>query len=580
MSTLSMSTKIEIYTEMLFILLFFVLTFVELICIFQIYSLHTTSKKYYYFHLVQERILPKSFNTFIQPQSPSMPCPSYPPAGTPNAGIINYYPMTIFQLGKILQANLTDITSSTQIYDNKFQDYKYVVNNSQAKINFYKFDIQQTGSSTLNLMTNYQFSIWKKANLCVLPMYLDTPESLMIIPQNYTCKDFLNNPQATDCGIFLDTYKLCIQMQYTKLNETLFASDLNTTGWDQNWVCPYNYFEINFAPNPNYDPTNATSMAVSGQVMEVFSNTPNQDKPELKDKYLLYDFDNVIIGQYKNVSSATDDFAFSNADPTMYSIGNSYGFVDSFSKIFDSYNFVQFYNDTYYTGPVYNSANNKTTYLPNMLSDFSQSTYYLPVDSNNTLNVGLITWGHKVISINCFNNFIVKNGYWNYWGALGNLNTTFMDESLPLILAWLLVKLFISLFWQFRIRFYVLRQKLKNELSVANNKSEIITKITAKLLALIMFALTIWGTSFQKNHFESILTTIDQIVQYECYPDELTNNSFTEFKNFITELNSNNLVILISLIVCLILEMILLTYYLIDKYYRILQSNQVVLKRD
>ena len=166
-------------------------------------------------------------------------------------------------------------------------------------------------------MTNYIFNIWKGVNICAIQFFYNDPRAYLLIPKpkqeetvtNSWCKQFTNNPTAQACRIYFDTYQTCSLITYTSVNNSLNGDAFDSSTWsDQGWTCPFNYFDMNFTYNPNYNSSDPKSLKIDGTEYMQFLNTvfpanhTNHVKYEsVVDKYLLYDLDNAFVGEYQTI---------------------------------------------------------------------------------------------------------------------------------------------------------------------------------------------------------------------------------------------------------------------------------------
>ena len=578
--------KVFLIVEAFFILIFLILTIVELYSVFMMYTTYISGQTLYYFYLIHNRLQMKYFNAYIVARSPKDVCPFHPPAADNSPIRISYVPRQILSIGTIKQARPIDVTSRTQVYDSF--PVPTIQNNTMAKKHYYEFDLQQAGSSTLYLMTNYVFNIWKGINICAVQFFYSDPRAYLLIPKpaqpetvvNSWCKQFTGDSTAQACGTYFDTYQSCSLITYTSVNNSLKGNSFDSSYWlDQGWTCPFNYFDMNFTYNPSYNASDPTSMKIDGHEYMQFLNmvdvsgTPNLASrvhlyEAIVDKYLLYDLDNAFVGDYQTIQLPNDTLSFALEDPTVYTIGQPYAFKDAFNGIWDTYSFVDFYNDTYYNSAVYNAKSGVTSYLPAFLNGPDDFTFYLPVDRNQyKVNVSLTYWGQPTVTKECFEQFINPQKMYNWLMELSKLQTTFLDDSLPLLLAWLFVKLFISLFWQISIRSKLIYEKLTRGYNFpADIKADYPTRFTTKLVGLIMFALLFNGLLYQSSYFKSIITFTQNLVIYNCYDNQLIIDSVTEYISYTQKLLNYNNIFLFSLCFSVNLEILTTISYVIDYY--------------
>jgi hypothetical protein len=596
----SLREKIFLIVEAFFIFIFLLLTLVELYAVFKMYSTYISSQSLYYYFLVHNRLQMKFFNAYILGKNPKDPCPFVPPDDYGKGFRIAYLPRQILAIGTIKHAQPIDVTSSTQVYD--YFSQKYIQNNTQAKKKYYSFELQETGASTINLMTNYIFNIWKGINICAVQFFYNDPRAYLLIPKpttpeegkNVHCKTWTKDPGAQSCGIYFDTYMTCSLKRYTSMNNSLKGNDFESEywdNWDAGWTCPFNYFDMNFTYNPHYNNSDPVNMKIDGSEYMQFLNTadvapfPNL-APRLPfyetivDKYLLYDLDNAFIGEYQEIKHPNDTLNFASEDATIYTIGQPYAFKDAFNGIWDTYTFVEFYNDTYYSQPVFNDKTGRTTYLPEFFKGPDDFTYYLPVDNKpNKINVSLTYWGQPTVTKECFDQYINPQKKYDWLVQLSLLQTTFLDDSLPLLLAWLFVKLFISFFWQFSIRFKLIYEKLNRGYNFpADIKSDYPTRYTTKLVGVIMFALLFNGLLYHDGYFRNIIEFCKYLITYNCYSDPQIKQSITEYSAYTKSLLEFNNIFLFSLCFSLTSEIIVTIMYTIDYYIHLAQEREELLE--
>ena len=167
------------------------MTLFELVTIVSMYSNYFYMPQYYYFYLVHSRLKPVSYTSYIEPVNPIAPCPIYPEYEKSESRLA-YKSITILEMGKLKNIRSNDITNVTQIYDPVFPNNS-IVNNTQIGSKFYNFEMQIPGNDTVELLTNYQFNIWKGVKMCVLPIYLTNPDAIILIPKVDKCNVFLGN---------------------------------------------------------------------------------------------------------------------------------------------------------------------------------------------------------------------------------------------------------------------------------------------------------------------------------------------------------------------------------------------------
>jgi hypothetical protein len=566
--SISCKDKFFLIFEAIFIFSYLVCGIIELCLCLNMYAEHIQSQQFYYYYLIHSRVRIPSYNAMLDFKNVNAECPLYPDPPKEPSYLLQFKPRKVLELSKITNTNVTDVSDTVQIYDRN-NDITVLKNTSYLyDLGYYTFDLQVQNTSSVDFLTKYQFSIWRQAKMCVLTLILSNPKAMALIPSQNNCKEYLQNEYSVECGTYAnETYKLCIQRNYLNINETLSATQFDSSTWDQDWICPYNYFKIDFDPNPHYNASDPKSEIIKGLVYQQFMN--NVTDPlyaNYSDKYLFYDLDKAILGTYQNISTPDESFVFASADPTEYIVGKPYGFMDSFGGFLDNYDFLELYNQSYYKEAVTNNQTNLTTYDPDFLQGSSGNSYYRPVDiSPNKTQIKLTYWGHPILSQECFKNFISAEGYYYYWDNLNKIGTEFLDESLPLLIAWVIVQLFISIFWHFKIRFSLILYKFKKgNLAPPDEKSEFETKFTSKLVNVIMFALLFNGLLFHDKTFSYIIDFTQGVLDNRCYPDQITLDSFSTFQNYVNNMRGYNSFILKLLIVSASTESLLMLVFTLE----------------
>ena len=123
----------------------------------------------------------KYFNAYIIAKNPKEDCPFHPPPADNSLIRISYLPRQILAIGTFKSTQPIDVTSSTQVYDNVYK--KYIQNNTQARKNYYTFEMQTQGSTTLDLMTNYIFNIWKGVHIWAVQFFYNDPRAYLLVPK-------------------------------------------------------------------------------------------------------------------------------------------------------------------------------------------------------------------------------------------------------------------------------------------------------------------------------------------------------------------------------------------------------------
>jgi hypothetical protein len=532
---LKLTEVLFLYLELVFIFLYFTGTIIQLYFIFKINLDYLAATKFYYFFSIHNRINPKQYTASIKTLNHTV----IESSGCPE----NTKQLSIMDLSHFKNITLKEVTNTTLIYENVI--YPHLEHNTQNLFNtsqvinkkFYQFDLAILGEDELNLDTRYTFTYWKKKAFCALIVRFDNPKAIKLIDTDQNCVTNLKNPKTIDCGIYFNTYRLCLQYNMLRLNDTKLVSDVDI---DISGLCPYSFIDIN---------DNGFKLYKRKDI--------KQDELYKYNKYLLIDIDNVYLTNYQNITYPNETFLFREEELyNTYIVQDKYGYTDPFSLSIDSVGFRDLYNDTYYS----NSIDGK----PDPLVGDDSNSYYYITDNNNQVKANLNIFTYPLPSANCYKNVIKSHQY--YLDLVGSLSTNFLTESINTIIAWLFVKLFISIYWQLQIRIHAILGKLRfRRLNLADRESDFITKLTGKLVVVIMFLILFYGILYQKKQFEKIIDTVDQLTKF-CFKDQLVIDSLLTYSQLIVKLNESNRIIYLTLVISLGCEWVLVLYYLYEYF--------------
>jgi hypothetical protein len=535
---LKLSEVIFLYLEIIFIMFYLTGTILQLYYIFKINYDYISALKYYYFFAIHNRLIPSGYSALIKETNHTYvnsikgSCPA------------NTNQLAVMGLNWFKGIKLKDVTETTLVYDSViywglgFKD-PHVFNTTEiTDKRFYQFDLSQPGEEDIHLLTRYTFTSWKGNALCTTNVKFNDMNAVKLIDKSDECVANLNNPKTMDCGVYLDTYRLCIQYDRLRLNNTYLVSESNIDIKD---ICPYSHITVN---DKKY--INDLGLRLYKRI-ELLSS-----EVERFNKHFFISIDNTYLTDYQNITNADDIFPY--GDETAYytfKLKEKYGYVDPFSKSVDSIAFSDLYNYTYYSGSVDG--------LPDPMMGYSGTYYYL-TDMSKQVNVNLNLYTYPIPSIECYNSVISKNPY--YLALVGSLSTNFLTESINTIIAWLFIKLFIAIYWQVLIRIHAILGRLKyKRLNAADRESDFITKLTGKLVEVIMFLILFYGSNYQRKQFEKIMETTTLLINGGCFTDKIIVNSLRLYSELIFDLNNSNRYIYITLVVSICCEAVLLLYY-------------------
>jgi hypothetical protein len=515
--TLRGRSKMMISIEMGLIVLFFIMTLVEIFFTMQMNSNNKQYSEKYFLYFINRRMVQQKFLAGWSPQiGPSSTCPE------------GYSQTPFLRLKNFNNVALKDISNKTLKVDWSNPEEQKFFNNTFMGWNFYLFDLQEKGTDNLTLLYEYNFYMIKEVNFCTMQFTLDSSfKAMNIIPANRSCSEFFPLLSSADCGLYANqTYRMCMIKDYMSFDNGTSLKDV--TDQPEEFFCPYNRIALRYAPNPQYDPNDPTSKETLWYLASSRRNLG--DDPSLLDQAFYTNISPFpMIGAFYNMSSPNDTYVYYDPDKQYtYTIGEKYGFNSSINSDVISQNFADFYNQTFYHNATYfyKDENNVTYYMPSPLSDSSNSSnFYFLTDSYIKYNMGvqntISSYSFPIISIQCFRNIFEKNSIWDIMGFFNRLSTAFYDEVSSTIFAWLFAKLFIAIWCYWKVRFSVLMDKLSNTISEADVKSEAVTFYTFKLLSCFVFVILMFGLNVISSSYNTINNWVNYIIENHCFDDTI-----------------------------------------------------------
>ena len=507
----------------------------------KMYAYWSVSSKTYYYYLMNVRFAPSKYMSDIKIlNDTSANCSSV----TKDPAYSKYEFMNILGLRN---ANPVDVTNYTQI--NNPNNISFVQNNTFQDYSYYDVDVTQTGNRSINFITNYPMRSWKNYSLCIRFLNMDDDgDAFQVIPTQKQCNNTFGT-YAVDCGTYRNNlFRICVRkdyLTYSSLKTPFVSSASDPNGTDTN-VCPFNYLRVNTWNNPTYNSSNY-----------------NTSDPNYKQYIFNYTFTRSNIGNdidsniivnigmmkmdgcpYINSSQFDQPFIYSSQSPNFMNMGNLYGFYDSMNLGIDSYDWLSFYNEsTFYL------FNNVTPYVGFLPGDDSYS-FYRPITQNNSpINLSLSTINYELISANCFNQAFNNFNNTDILSFQYKNKTSFLKETLGILICWSMVAIFVSVFNQIYIRFYLINQKLNDTISNEDKESEIVSKITSKFIQSIIYFVQYFSIFFNKTQFDWKINNLSNAIQYQCFTKPDFVQAVALYKTFLNSLSNDNntLIILISI---------------------------------
>lgn len=559
-----------LYLEKVLIVSFLTITIIEMVVIVNLLNFYNTNSTKYFYTLMEDRLVIKDYLANLKAIDKNRfkllgnKCPE------PST------PISILQISSFSKVNLNEITNQTLQPDYHPNSTTGVINITNSSHKYYNFDLNNTGNSTINFITRYQFVNWRKLFMCNYQIKLQSSDAILFYPKDLDCNNMGKN--VLECGIYFETYKICINLEKLIIgDQTLYDLMNNYDSINLEDFCPYNYININFADflkEKIWDPENIKKYTTLVRKNIEITNPINQNNIN---KNILVRTDKTLVGNYQKINSPSDIIKDIGSEYNI-AINSSLGFFDDLNIILDNYTFVEFYNDTYYNNSVTNKNTGDISYNPEFFKGQNPNNFYIPIDlanEENKLRVFFTTYNLKLFSVECFNNvFNVDGDYkYNFFKMIYQNSTLFLQETLYVMLAWVIVKMFISIYWDIKIRWVIINNLLMNSLNQADIDSEYITKLTAKAVHGVVFAILIFGSIFQEISFMKIQSNCDALLKNKCFESNLINDSINSYLDFIKTIKDQNHVLITLLIISGGMEGFLIVYYILDVIWMKAQDN-------
>jgi len=567
-------TKLILTIELVIIYINFLLIFIVFLYIIKSNEIYQLNIKKSFLYEIENRIIRDSFLTNLK----LFPNPKLDFNCPPNYNSVNF-----FKLQNLKNADLKDETETIKIID--FLAYKDIDNVEKEmslvkpkldNVNYFTFDLNNKGNSSISFLNIYEFFSWKRYAFCRLSIKLDEDnQGFQLININKLCSqiDALDDEEkknVLDCGIYENYYRLCVIKTHMKFN--VRDSNKNLTDLNDIDYCPVMDLDIKFINNPKFNQSNPLSMKeipvysiLKNNSVYVYQYNDINSRVEflglnIKDninlnvallnsrnmpKNLFADIEDFIsFENYYDLANDTNiisnDFVYSDKDNfNILSIGEKFGFRDSFTKVFDKGNFYDFYNSSNFIGLVYfNSTNNLNmttlnfTDLPFAMQNSEKDSFYLPFKNNgnksnllingyNYENIFLSKFKYPTFKKDCFKTVFDFYSRPDFMRFLKEISIGFFDEILPTLIAWSFSIIFIYVWSFIKIRAAIIMDILKFRVMESDLKSEKVTKFTYKFFLWVSFTILLKGFFFQKSFFDKMISNTKMLKNYNCYSDDI-----------------------------------------------------------
>jgi len=429
-------------------------------------------------------------------------------------------------------------------------------NNTEMGFKFYRFDINEPSTDSVELSNKYTFNTWKSYSICAKYMNLDSDsQALQFIPLNQDCSSMFPNDHPTDCGKF-SNYRLCALksklMDDNLVSLTALYPEINLF----NDVCPVNYVDLKFSENPNYNP-NIKDPSINKYLYTLDLKTTKDEVANDRMLYLDFELAN-FEGCQTNLSLTSDYFYYVN-DPIGFYVmppDQNWGVSDSFTRTIDYNDFTTYWYD--YT--------QKFDLAPGFLNDTTMSNFYQLVDINPNTNprvkVNLAMYDNYVPSNSCVSTLLFNKGRYDYINIINSVLMPYYWEHVYTFIIWNIASIFMSIYCSICIRFRFLIHSLNGEATTADKKDENIMKFSYKFLQFWVFLVKVVSLNNIISDIGLIKTTAGNIVSSKCYDVKILNDGLTYSITKLDETLNFYLISFYLLLVIFILEFFNFLFYI------------------
>lgn len=544
------SVKAIIFTEILIIIIVFILSLTELVLSVQLNNEYSTNVNKFFLFVVNNRLSQRTYLGNIAFLNDT------------NKNCEEGYKKQIFySINKLQNASLTDVTNTTFFPDLNIDPSGNTLINAQFQgYTYNNFSLNAQAKGVIDLMHRYDFNVWGGYNFCTLHFELDQAFQafqLIDISTSSCEKTYSKYQKVVKCGDYFNLYSICLildNLKFSNNGSSVIESQLNS---DLTFYCPINFLNINFIQENGKYLLNYNLIKAN-----------NSTDPNYIDKYLMINFE--TLAYFDNsyvVNDALQDYPLQTEELYTYKIGQKNGISSDLTFNVHSYPFLEFYNESMYTNfTVYGENKTQFSFLPQFMQDSSGDNFYLPIDEKfdtdpTKIHLGMYTF--PIFKEQCYKKVFLENEVSDFFAYLDKLSLPFFRETSSTLIAWLVVTLFISLWCHMKIRLNILIDVINFRITQADLDSEKITKFTSKAVVAIAYGIIGFAVLSQKNTFYNIRLNIGLVIDNKCFHD-FVSQCLKEFSNFINGLDIINSSIINLLMASLSLEFIVLILYFVN----------------
>lgn len=531
------------YFELVTIFLFIPLVLVQFILAYDLLSYIGIQTTLFHYYFVTQRLMQMSYNAdYTTILAVPLKKRTYKNTYTNNCpGDQGYGHVAFTRISSFENVSPIEITNSINLVDPDFPQFK--LDPSTRGMKFWKFDIGQVNPDpakyqSIQLSTGYNFVEWKGKRICQKRIFFDTQYTMMkIISGNLDCQKVFGE-FARDCGSYLNNlYRICVLRNLARdRSKKEFADDPKLLYGTDN-ICPVTNLEI-------------ASNSTDFKLVTTIRNNPSL-KGEV-DQYFMVVFDPVTFQNPKtNPEFDYDVSTYNGAETCRISNNATYGLVDLRNVELDYDNFITFANYTL----------NYYIYYPGFMNGTSQSDFFMPYDSTNSVKAVLWLLVTRSVSEECFKKVYIPRKQNEVFGFAKELNVDEYFNYLLTFLIWVFASFFFVVYSLANIRVRVILMKLNGTINNNNKNAEEISKWTNFMIWFIIFGVKILINSIMMSLTTQQLNIVKDLKTYNCFAAGIL-LIFDKFDDFILMCSLKSEIIMIFLIIELFFQTMILIGYI------------------
>ncbi len=531
-----------LYFEILTIVLFLPLIFVQLYFAMEYFLYIFNQVELYHYFFVTVNLAPGSYAADLTPAVQKLNI-TYEDTYKSNCAD-GYSFDRLLLLSSVAQTNLREITDSIDIKDPDFPNIKLDV--KARDFRFFEFDISTPPRDpkdyhTINFNTPYTFNFWKGKRYCRKKIYQDPDKQVLQIVDGWKhCSDEFVGYQADDCGTYFDdSYRICairdfaldrLKNPYSQ-NEKLLLSKDN--------ICPITKLDF---------------ISSKGEVFlrPTIRNEPDWRTGKKHDSYFIVRFDWIKFQGYKkNLPADYSMKSYHKGHIITVNETQNFGFMDDFNILIDEDDFINFYKH----------STDLFIYYKGYMND-TNGHFYKPYTTQQ-VKVVLALYVLKTFSVECYKNVYRTRGEKRLLGLASQLNVSDLFGFVLTCTVWSMASIFLGLYSGLNLRLKIILMKLKGNLNLNNRKSEEISKMTNKIFWFLVWMVKT-GTLLQMLGVTmNQIKIVEDFINFKCYSENAL-NTLVDFSIFL----KNCKVMCVQILIFLLIEMgceglVLIGYFLI-----------------